>query len=431
MSLNEPSVDMHVRMLESSFRIPHEAIKRNLKTVQKLDEKQFKKTDELLKNLSKCKTQKDKLAKLKQMITNAKQYEKKMKARVAVEQDHRERIEARIEKIKELKELKEAENSDEEDASSTELHQNRLLKWYRDRTNLLIADYLLKNHESIENNPGILLLKNLGFEKLVDSDMILVSNRISKSILNKDLSQLITWINDNKSYLKKIKSNLEFEARFQQYIELIKANDISSALSVFSENLTPFTDSNFEEIKIAAGMLVFTKKIINAPTSGNYDRYNHLLSPTRYKKISDLFLKIFYRLHCIPEDDPLLVYLSIGISSLKTRSCICVDESTAPMDLETILTQKLNNSQSKTMQHNSCPVCALEFQQLSGQLPYSHNVNSHLFDNPVMLPTHNIFDKAKLSAYTETLLGPDSGEVVDPITGDQFDIGSLEVMYPA
>lgn len=417
MGLNEPSIDFHVRLQESSLKIPLESIRRNLKGLQKLDEKQFKRTEELVKEVKSCEDKNAQKAKIKQLVNSLKSYEKRMKQAVEQEQNLHQRIIKRVQKLEELQALKESPDT------KAEASENRLLKWYRDQTNLLVADYLLKNDRNIESNSGLLLLKNFQFEDLVDSDIILLSNKISSLILKKDLSALVQWINDNKSFLKKIKSTLEFETRFQEYIELIKTADFSGALKLFNEYLVQFTKTNFREIQLATGLLIFSNKAKAQQTNPNFRQYNILLSADRYNFLSDLFLKIYYKLHGIPEDDPLLVYLSIGISSLKTRSCLSSADHQA-LSFESILNEKL--SRPEHLEQGACPVCSLEFRQLNSLLPYSHNVQSHLFESPVMLPNGNVYDRNILiSAYS---LGD---SVTDPLTFETFGLDEMTTMFPA
>ncbi|CCH44281.1 hypothetical protein BN7_3843 [Wickerhamomyces ciferrii] len=423
MSLNEPSVDFHLKLQEGSFKVPYEAIRKNFKNVQKLDERQFKKIDELFKDFNQTNDKKLKLTKLKQIITNLKQFEKKIQSKTKIENELISRIQARLNKLNELNDLK---NQSQE--SPSPITQDKLLNWYRDQTNLLIADYLLKNSHLIESNPGLKLIKNLNFEKLIDFDIILVSNKISTSILNQDLSNLVNWIDDNKSYLRKIKSNLEFQTRFQQYIELIKQGDLINAIKLFQNHLSFFTQTNFNEIKSASGLLIFASKA-SKTQDPNFQKYNSLLSPKRYEYLSNLFLEIYYKLHGISKDDPLLIYLSLGISSLKTRSCKCPSPSTQPQSFESILNKKLSQSHPTTTTNN-CPVCSLEFNQLSYQLPYSHNVKSYLFENPVMLPNGNIYDREKLLNYSKNLTILSEMEVKDPMSTEVFELDELIRMYP-
>lgn len=416
----EPSVDFHARLQESSLKIPVESMKRNIKGLQKIDEKVFKKTDDLVKEMAKCKTKEAQRQKLKQIVASLKTHEKKVKSKIEVEKNLQTRIRKRLDKLEELKRLKDS------GAAIHDLNDTRLLKWYRDQTNLLVADYLLKNDHNVDSNSGLLLLKSFHFEDMIDSDIILLSNKISSHILNKDLGVLIQWINDNKSYLKKIKSRLEFETRFQEYVELVKSSDFSGAIRLFNDYLIQFTRTYFRDIQLATGLLIFAKKAQCNVGNVNFQRYNALLSADRYTYLSDLFLSIYYKMHGIPEEDPLLVYLSVGVSSLKTRSCLTSHE-TDVMSFDHILAEKLSTDDH--FEQSSCPICSLEFRQLNSLLPYSHVVQSHLFETPVMLPNGNIYDKAKLLAFSKGS-NPQGDEIVDPIKLESFTTADMITMFP-
>lgn len=413
--MNDSSVDFQLKSQEAQFRVPYELLRKNIKDIQKLDEKQFRKMDELIKEFDKLEGDKKK-SKLQQIINSMKLYEKKVQARYEVEQEMISRIRARINKLIELKKIKSLND------------QDKLLNWYKDQTNLLIVDYLLRNNQDIDaDNPGLLLLKELKFEKLIDYDIILNSNKISNSILiNHDLLPLINWIQENKSYLKKTKSNLEFQTRFQEYIEFVKINELSQALKIFNTHLYQFTKSNFNEIKLGSGLLMIDIESFKSNINPHFKKYSNLLSNDRYKYLNDLFLEIYYKIYGIPQNDPLLIYLSIGISSLKTKSCKCSSNKVEDLNFENLLKKKMS---SNNKSNNNCPVCSLELNDLSDQLPYSHNVKSSLFDNPVMLPNGNIFDKLRLIQFSKEL-NLDEKSVKDPITSEIFKTQDLVTMFP-
>ncbi|KAH3670319.1 hypothetical protein WICMUC_004888 [Wickerhamomyces mucosus] len=447
--LGGPSLDFHLKLQESSFRVPYEAIRRNFRTIQKLDERELKKIEEIKKSLKKSKTKEEKDKVKKQLLISLRSFEKKLKARKATEDELISRINCRISKLKELDELQKSANLIKSSTEEVgEITKDKVLNWYRDQTNLLIIGYLLKTNLSIdeEQNLGLKLLKSLKVERLIDYDIILISNRISNSILRGNLTELVAWMNENKSYLGKIKSDLEFQTRLQEYIELIRDQDMKRAVSTFNNHLKSFSKTKFDEIQIASGLLIFNplsiKEMLNKHkkkdgfknnlVSKTFKKYSDLFSNERYEYLSKLFLQIYYKMNGIPDNDPLLVYLSLGISSLKTKACQC-SSSREILPFETVLNAKLNKEDIPSPQSISkCPVCSMEVNQLSYELPYSHNERSYLFDNPVMLPNGNIFDKTKLLSFAK-LKHPDvfnENKLLDPITSEVFDINQLVIMFP-
>ena len=62
-------------------------------------------------------------------------------------------------------------------------------------------------------------------QDLTNIDLFLVSKEIEESLERRETAKCLTWCHDNKSKLRKMKSNLEFNLRTQEFIELIRNND--------------------------------------------------------------------------------------------------------------------------------------------------------------------------------------------------------------
>lgn len=54
-----------------------------------------------------------------------------------------------------------------------------------------------------------------------------------------------------------IQSNLEFELRVQEYIELVRTSQHLPAISYYRKHLVPFAQTHKEAIQRAAGLLAF------------------------------------------------------------------------------------------------------------------------------------------------------------------------------
>ena len=65
---------------------------------------------------------------------------------------------------------------------------------------------------------------------LVNAEVFISARKVEKSLERKDLQACLEWCNENKSKLRKNKSQLEFSLRLQQFVEIIKKNDFASAL---------------------------------------------------------------------------------------------------------------------------------------------------------------------------------------------------------
>lgn len=277
--LKEPSVDFHLKLNEQSFHIPHELLKRNVKLVNKLVDRETKKIQTLVGEANAFMADHDDvnlMNKLNEILKSVELLERKLEKRLHVECELLHRVEYRIKYFKELDTLKKESN------------KNGLIEWYLKYTNMLIGDYLTRNSElydqqltemsgqvattrpkrrlsspsasSPPQNAGLHFLRSQGLENLLDCDILITANRISKSLTrNHDLALLINWIKENDSYLESKSSALEFETRFQEYIELVKVQNYSSAITCFQTHLIKFIGTNFEELKLASGLLVFIK----------------------------------------------------------------------------------------------------------------------------------------------------------------------------
>ncbi|SCV00921.1 LAME_0G12860g1_1 [Lachancea meyersii CBS 8951] len=494
--LNEPSVDFHLKLNEQSFHIPNELLKNNVQKVQKLVERESRRLCGLFEELnfvvaghdpSNC------INKLNEIIKAVELLERKLEKRVNVEGELLKRIEYRFNYYKELEELKKNENRD------------GLISWYQRYTNLLIGDYLTRNNKvydqelSLDNvdtivrlkrkntsptasrspvNAGLQFLRSQGLEHHLDYDILVTANQISKSLdVHHDLTLLVNWIKENQAYLTSKSSTLEFETRLQEYIELVKVQDYPAAIGCFQDHLIKFINTNFEELQLASGLLVFIKSFkgqrpqqtevkndahnlkskrgfcqyffgvpsprdpdancrssenesrTKASTNGDFVRYTRVLSDERWNILKRLFLQEYYSMYGISQHDPLLIYLSLGISTLKTKSCLLDRYSPAKGNDE------IDKFFSIELNHSKCPVCSPEFAPIANDLPYAHHIQSNLFDNPVMLPNGNIYDSKKLKLLASKLASKklynlDQGQVVDPIDRNVYYEKDFVTMYP-
>ncbi|CDK24571.1 unnamed protein product [Kuraishia capsulata CBS 1993] len=493
-----PSVDLHLQLQKSQFKIPVEVIKKNFKSIQKLVEKQSQTTNAQLKGMSAAEITRDqKLAILRKMIQTQELYQKKLAIRVEQHNELVSRLEARIAKFNELDAMKRKYDSLEANSLDRETLREEMAVWYREQINLLIAGYLVKTstNSSVPSNTGVKLARRLKMDKLLDYDVILQGLHIYNEIKNNNnLQVLIDWCNENKKVLKKVREeaevddptnsatsnsgSLDFETYFQNFIELIKKQHMYEALdiarkylvgSVHEATTAPSADSgktaededeNFKKIQSAAGLLLFNSINIDevfkdfkhgsssegskesplafydpnraaySKISSNFKPYKDLLSPEKWETLADFFLYNYNLIYGIEQSCEFLVMLSIGISALKTRSCLGHDyqlksPNVQPAEDKKRLLSKImhleksgketltddkeigfdeftqaavdgRNIETSVHAHNNCPICSIELFQLSSLLPNSHQIKSNIFENPVKLPNGNIYNLEKL-----------------------------------
>ena len=515
--LYEPPTEFHLQLNEQAFRIPFELLQRNqeqldrtIETETAFLERKLKDIDSLLTSNT---TQDDKaaLAKLNALIKHVDALERQLDTKVQTERDLLGRIEARIQFFNELDSIKTSKGGSNV--------RERLIAWYQKYTDILIADYLTRNlsishqdfldlNERIREedinldrddtpltlNSGVQFIKRQHLENLLDYDILLTANEVSRSLLEAhDLKPLLAWIKENKKFLKKKGSQLEFKARFQEYIELLKQADYSKAIVHLQERLLPLVSTHFREVRAACGLLVFinqsleqarivrnglgfpydiyaytsqpkdtevTEKVrrsilfeqlfrkripigdeeidIRNVTrdslshifmSDNLKPYTSLLDDSCWSTLNECFLREYYSLYGISTRDPLLIYMSLGISTLKTRECLH-PENTIP-DKYSLVGNYAQSHETR----DPCPVCSDTIAPLAESLPFAHHTESKLFDNPVMLPSGNVYDSERLKKLAGILrmgdlvpLGPT--EVFDPIEQEIYKESDFIKMYP-
>lgn len=67
-------------------------------------------------------------------------------------------------------------------------------------------------------------LKNSIYLMFLFSDVFLVSREVEQSLADHDTTKCLAWCHDNRSKLRKLKSNMEFNLRVQEFIELVRSD---------------------------------------------------------------------------------------------------------------------------------------------------------------------------------------------------------------
>ena len=91
--------------------------------------------------------------------------------------------------------------------------------WSKQRLDRILVDYLLRSgyHGTAE-----LLAREAGCIQLVDLHIFQGAKHVIQSLRNHDCSGALSWCQENRARLKKIKSNFEFKLRLQEFLELVR-----------------------------------------------------------------------------------------------------------------------------------------------------------------------------------------------------------------
>lgn len=231
--INEPTVDFHLKLNEQSFHIPNELLKKNVRLVNKLIERETKKLQLLFKELDVlliANEDKSGVIKLNEIIRTVEVFEKKLHKRVDIECELLQRIQYRINYYQSLDRLKQGGDRD------------GLIAWYQKYTNLLIGDYLTRNgacydkelKEEEQQTSTWSSMSSSGTDVTMNDDHSIKSKLKSGSISSAEVSKQGLYglkveqkFNAGVEFLKqqKLENLLDYDI-------LLAANKISKSLSL-------------------------------------------------------------------------------------------------------------------------------------------------------------------------------------------------------
>lgn len=510
------SPDFYVDLKRSEFHVPVELAKKNIKNLGKLVERHHRNIQSLLKQASKVEDKDELVKRMDRIIKVQETFNKKLQHRTRQHNEFMRRLVRRADRLKRLEQISESEEDTKVQGSSLIVPPNQqgskldaVREFYNEEINILVAEYLLRTTD--DANPLKQMQQNVGYqfaqaEKIgdyIDSDVLLQGLSIYRQIVSShNLTLLQDWCRENATALEDIdrhearvasgqsvdnSCSLTFHAFKQSFIEKVEHSDFLQALYVAKERLIPeiigttvglphkVAENRMNELITHSALMWFDEKELqrNEPSKLDLDieyyddstRVTHeanlnvraildLKGDASWMKLGSLFLHYFNIVYGIQQSIPLIKLLNIGGSVLKTRSCT--------MEHHTTSTGKANVMLS--LPEERCPVCSSELSQLASKLPFSHQVSSNIYEDPVMLPNGNIYPSRKLldvsiQKYSElAMLSKDSNNYVgdkrfmeiekvykgnhswntpdsllpvfDPLTGEDFRVNQLRRVFP-
>ncbi|KAL3481866.1 CTLH/CRA C-terminal to lish motif domain-containing protein [Aspergillus californicus] len=390
----------HILLDQPLLRLPHELARRNLKSVQRVYERERDYVIPALRDAAKAsisneQTPDQTLAQLDAMICRMQGMKRKMEALHQEEKKVHNESRKRIQHLDQLYQI----------PSLTDVKYDN---WSRVRLDRLVIDHMLRSGytESAQQ-----LAREKDIENLVDLNVFVQCQRIAESLRQGETKDALQWCNENKAALKKSQYNLEFELRLQQYIEMIRTGDkakLVDALAHARKYLSPNIETQYAEIHRAAGLLAF-------PSPARDEPYKSMYSSERWMYLSDLFIRTHHELLSLPSRPLIHIALSAGLSALKTPACHSAFESSS------------SNTHSTTT--SVCPICSTELNALARNLPYAHHTKSSVEPDPVVLPNYRIYGLHRLLNMSKKVGSLEPGKVRDPANGDIFDESDLKKVY--
>lgn len=327
-------------------------------------------------------------------------------------------------------------------------------QWSRTRLDRLVVDYLLRAGYS-ESATALAQAKDI--EDLIDLNTFTSCHNIAESICKGETKEALTWLKDNRDALKKQLekastdkaaapagltsiSALEFELRFQEYIELLRqVPQREMARYEAAEHARKFLAPHFQtypaQNRAIAGLLAQDPANPTEP-------YGEYFALSRWSQLSLLFVDTHHSLFNLPTRPLLHVALSAGLSALKTPAChSSLNPASAAMPGKHA---KLAVSHGGALGIGSslCPICSIELNELARSVPYAHHTKSSVENDPLMLPNGRVYGRDRLMELEKKNLrmNPqrrDDGDledhiersVVDPVTGDYYAWDALKKVY--
>ncbi|KAL4789536.1 CTLH/CRA C-terminal to lish motif domain-containing protein [Aspergillus venezuelensis] len=394
------NAENHLLLDQPLLRLPHELARRNLKSVQRIVEREKEYVLPALKDaakgsMSNNQTHDQTLTTLDAMISRMQGLKRKMENLHQEEKKIQQQSRKRIQHLDQLYQI----------PSLTDVKYDQ---WSRVRLDRLVVDHMLRSGYT-ESAQQLAQEKNI--EELVDLNVFVQCQRIAASLRHGETKDALQWCNENKAALKKSQYNLEFELRLQQYIEMIRKRDKTKFVDAMvhaRKYLAPYNETQSAEIHRAAGLLAF-------PPDTKAEPYRSMYASERWLYLSDLFIRTHHELLSLPPRPLIHIALSAGLSALKTPAC------------HSEYTSSSSNPHSTTTA--VCPICSTELNELARNMPYAHHTKSSVESDPIVLPNGRVYGLHRLLEMSNKLSSVEAGKVKDPITGEIYDESEMKKVY--
>lgn len=151
--------------------------------------------------------------------------------------------------------------------------QGAVNQWRRKRIDRMVVEYFLRNGYynaaiTLAEKSDIKDLTNIGKTKRRRKhleeykfcfviEIFLTSREVEKSLANRETSKCLLWCYDNRSKLRKLKSNIEFNLRVQEFIELIRSDRRMDAIKHARKHFPSFEEEHLMTIQQVMALLAF------------------------------------------------------------------------------------------------------------------------------------------------------------------------------
>jgi macrophage erythroblast attacher len=226
---------------------------------------------------------------------------------------------------------------------------------------------------------------------------------------------------------QQLQSELEFELRLQDFVDLMRNQKLNEAMNYAKKFLAPHKATHFNAIRQAAGLLAASSRShlmehpqykvpsVNFPFPLSISNFPQALySEDRWSYLAETFVRTHNSLLGLPPGPSIFVALPAGLSALKVSACYpsCPPTTSGPAASNSSL----------------CPICATELKPLAKDLPFAHYARSSMDLDPVVLPNNRIYSEERLHSLAKKL-GLPPGMIRDPTTGEDFEQTQVKKVF--
>lgn len=265
-----------------------------------------------------------------------------------------------------------------------------LSDWNNIHLKRILVDYMLRMSYY---NTAVKLAESSNIQDLVDIDVFHEAKKVIDALQNKEVTPALAWCADNKSRLKKSKSKFEFQLRLQEFIELVRAENMMRAITYARKYLAPWASTHMKELQRVLATLAFK-------SNTECTTYKVLFEPKQWDYLIDQFKQEFCKIYGMTLEPLLNIYLQAGLSALKTPFCYeddCTKED--PLSQESF--RKLASPLPYSKQHHSKLVCYITKELMDTENP------------PLVLPNGYVYSTKAL----EEMAKRNDGRITCPRTG--------------
>jgi len=244
------------------------------------------------------------------------------------------------------------------------------------------------------------------FSDLVSLEVYQSEIKIIRALQKHNCKLALKWCDENRSSLKKFGSSLEFELKLQEFIELVRKDDVLKAIEYARQNLTDATQQqcNLSKIKQAMGTIAFGPQTRIQP-------YATLFHPNRWSNLIEEFKRSNRMIHALSVNPELLIHLQAGISALKSPPSYDTFNPNDPLRHEAV--KELAKELPFAFHDQSILRCAMSGDVMNDSNP------------PMALPNGNVYGLRAL----EDMSRRNGGMVRDPKTMETFSFNDLKKCF--